>query len=147
MAAATAAVDAAVSVASTILRSIVSRVSSRDAVSRGAFRYAALAHMSRLGIPTEAALCTDRHHGRMDRYPDFEHDLSLQRAFLERMIDQHAVIASDIVRIASDHWVIHGVVHDGEDVMMAKFLDRGHAWETLVDLKPGPSAPAQDVAR
>jgi hypothetical protein len=82
----------------------------------------------------------------MDRFPDFEQDLSPQQAFLERMIDEHAVIASDIVRIAADHWVIHGVVNDGEDVMMAKFLDRDHAWETLVDLKPGPSAPAQDLA-
>jgi hypothetical protein len=42
MAAATAAVDATASVASTSLRSMVSRVPSRNAVSREAIRYVAL---------------------------------------------------------------------------------------------------------
>lgn len=67
----------------------------------------------------------------MTEIPAIELVSSTEQVFLEQLIDGHAVVAGDIVQIASDSWVIHGLVHDGEDVMMTKFPARGLGRSTV----------------
>jgi hypothetical protein len=62
-----------------------------------------------------------------------EHEL----VFLEELVEEHAVIAGDVIEIDAHTWAIHGSIEVDRDVIMAEFDTEEHARHVLEELDQG----------
>ena len=61
--------------------------------------------------------------------------LTQERAFLESLIEQHAIVADDLAAIDPGIWAVHGVIPAGEHVILAEF-DRPEMARAVLDSLP-----------
>jgi hypothetical protein len=57
-----------------------------------------------------------------------------QLVFLEELVEEHAVIAGDVIQIDADTWAIHGTIAVDGDVIMAEYESEAHARGVLDEL-------------
>lgn len=69
-----------------------------------------------------------------------QHGRQEERAFLERLLEQHAIVANDLVAIDPGIWAVHGVIPAGEHVIMAEFDRPEKARAVLDSLPPSPAS-------
>jgi len=59
-----------------------------------------------------------------------------QLQFLRELVEEHASVAGDIVRVGHSLWAIHGFFPVDCDVLMAEFDSYDQATNTLAQLSP-----------
>ena len=57
-----------------------------------------------------------------------------QLVFLEDLVEEHAVIAGDVIEIDAHTWAIHGTIAVDGDVIMAEYESEAHARGVLDEL-------------
>ena len=74
--------------------------------------------------------------------PDRTVERDPQLAFLEELVDEHAVVAGDVIALGAHTWAIHGSIAVDGDVIMAEYDTEEHARVVLAAL-----AAARDPER
>jgi hypothetical protein len=71
-------------------------------------------------------------------------DRDPQLALLEELVDEHAVIAGDVIEIDAHTWALHGSIAVDGDVIVAEYATEEQAHVVLAQLsaveQPGPAS-------
>jgi hypothetical protein len=90
-----------------------------------------MAHASERSPPREMTVMDDQRDEQPDR----------QLAFLQELIEEHAIIAGDIIEVAPDTWAIHGSIAVDGEVLLAEYHTPDQARITLGKLPRQTAEP------
>ena len=65
---------------------------------------------------------------------------------IQELIDEHAQVSCDIIRIDSNTWAIHGLIAVDGDVLMAEFNSPDEATAAIEEIRTGLAQQAGPIA-